>query len=60
MLAHRDPDLKLAFAEVTSLQAVPTTLVLDAQGRLAARVIGQLPDASILTTLVRDTLAETS
>ena len=27
---------------------------------LAARVIGQLPDASILTTLVRDTLAETS
>lgn len=59
VLAHRDPDLKLAFAEVTSLQAVPTTLVLDAEGRLAARVIGQLPDASILETLVRDTLAET-
>ncbi len=59
VLAHRDPDLKLAFAEVTSLQAVPTTLVLDAEGRLAARIIGQLPDASILTTIVRDTLAET-
>ncbi|MCR2812535.1 TlpA disulfide reductase family protein [Microbacterium sp. zg.Y1084] len=59
VLAHRDPDLKLAFAEVTSLQAVPTTLVLDAEGRLAARIIGQLSDASILTTLVRDTLAET-
>lgn len=60
VLAHRDPDLKLAFAEVTSLQAVPTTLVLDAQGRLAARIIGQLQDASILTTIVADVRAETS
>ncbi|MDL5351485.1 TlpA disulfide reductase family protein [Microbacterium sp. zg-YB36] len=60
VLAHRDPDLKLAFAEVTSLQAVPTTLVLDGEGRLAARIIGQLQDASILTTIVRDTLAESS
>ena len=52
--------IKLAFAEKTPIQATPTTLVLDAEGRVAARIIGQLPDASILTTLVRDTLAEES
>lgn len=50
--------IKLAFAERTPINATPTTLVLDSEGRVAARIIGQLEDASILTTLVRDTLAE--
>lgn len=59
-IASETPDIKLAFAEKTPIQATPTTLVLDAEGRVAARIIGQLPDASILKTLVRDTLAETS
>lgn len=51
-------EAKLAFAEATPIQATPTTLVLDKQGRVAARIIGQLPDASILSSLVKDLLAE--
>ena len=50
--------VKLAFATATPINATPTTLVLDAQGRVAARIIGQLEDASILSTLVGDALAE--
>nr|WP_274638399.1 TlpA disulfide reductase family protein [Microbacterium bovistercoris] len=50
---------KLAFAAVTPIQATPTTLVMDRQGRVAARIIGQLPAASILSTLIADALAET-
>jgi peroxiredoxin len=60
VIASETPAIKLAFAEKTPIQATPTTLVLDAEGRVAARIIGQLPDASILKTLVRDTLAESS
>lgn len=59
-IASETPAIKLAFAEKTPIQATPTTLVLDADGRVAARIIGQLPDPSILKTLVRDTLAESS
>ncbi|QKJ21065.1 TlpA family protein disulfide reductase [Microbacterium hominis] len=57
-LATEDGSIKLAFADQTPLNAVPTTLVLDAEGRVAARIIGQLPDASVLTSLVRDALEE--
>lgn len=53
-----DGAVKLAFAQVTPIQATPTTLVIDRQGRVAARIIGQLPSAPILSTLVADTLAE--
>lgn len=55
-----DGQVKLAFAQLTPIQATPTTLVMDRQGRLAARIIGQLPSASILSTIVADTLAEGS
>lgn len=58
-IASETPAIKLAFAEKTPISATPTTLVLDAEGRVAARIIGQI-DPSILSTLVRDTLAETS
>ena len=58
ILARGDVDLKLAFADWTSLQAAPTTLVLDREGRVAASLFGQLESASILKTLVEDTLAE--
>ncbi|WP_295010514.1 TlpA disulfide reductase family protein [uncultured Microbacterium sp.] len=51
---------KLAFAEVTSIQATPTTLVLDKQGRVAARIVGPIDSASILSTLIDDALAEKS
>ena len=53
-----DGRVKLAFAQVTPIQATPTTLVIDQEGRVAARIIGQLASASILSTLVADTLAE--
>lgn len=48
-----------AFAGQIPLNAVPTTLVLDAEGRVAHRVIGQLaPGLSQLGTLINETLAE--
>jgi peroxiredoxin len=53
-----DGDVKLAFAAATPIQATPVTLVLDREGRVAARIIGQLEGASILSTLVRETLQE--
>ncbi|EPD86351.1 hypothetical protein HMPREF1529_00403 [Microbacterium sp. oral taxon 186 str. F0373] len=53
-----DGQVKLAFAQVTPIQATPTTLVIDRDGRVAARIIGQLAAASILSTLVADVLAE--
>ncbi|MGO1769679.1 MAG: TlpA family protein disulfide reductase [Microbacterium sp.] len=53
-------DVKLAFAAETPIQATPTTLVLDKEGRIAARIIGQLDGPSILSTLVSDALAEDS
>lgn len=60
LLAKEDAALKLAFASWTPLQAVPITLVLDAQGRVAARFIGQVASESILTTIVDDVRAEQS
>lgn len=53
-------EAKLAFAKAYPIQATPTTLVLDRQGRVAARIIGQLEGASILSTLVREALAESA
>jgi peroxiredoxin len=60
MLAVDDTALKLAFYAATTLSATPTTLVLDTEGRVAARIVGELSEPSILETLVRDALAENS
>jgi len=49
---------KLAFAGSVPPQAVPTTLVLDKHGRVAARILGQLPEGAVLSTLIRDALDE--
>lgn len=49
---------KLAFATVAPIQAPPTTLVLDRQGRVAARIIGPIDGTSILSTLIDDALKE--
>jgi peroxiredoxin len=49
---------QLSFAADVPPNAVPTTLIVDAQGRVAARILGQLRDASILTTLINDVAAE--
>lgn len=58
LLAREDAELKLAFAAWTPLSAVPITLVLDGQGRVAARFIGAVQSESILRTIVDDVLAE--
>ena len=58
VMAAEDGAVKLAFAERTPINATPTTLVLDSEGRVAARIIGQLEDDSVLKTLVRDALEE--
>ncbi len=58
LMAAQDGAIKLAFADKTPINATPMTLVLDKQGRVAARIIGQLESASILQTLVRDALEE--
>lgn len=50
--------VKLAFAAATPIQATPTTLVLDREGRVAARIFGRVESRSILSTLVGDALAE--
>lgn len=47
-----------AFAGSVPLNTVPTTLILDRQGRVAHRILGQLADASMLATMVKETLAE--
>lgn len=51
---------QLSFATNVPPNAVPTTLILDRQGRVAARILGALSSASILSTLVNDIAAETT
>ncbi|MEZ3162051.1 TlpA disulfide reductase family protein [Microbacterium sp. BWT-B31] len=58
VMAADDGAVKLAFADKTPIQATPTTLVLDREGRVAARIIGELQEASILTSIVRTVLEE--
>jgi len=49
----------LALSDYVPPQAVPTTLVLDSKGRVAARVLGKA-DKSTLDALIKDTVAETA
>ena len=55
-----DGAVQLALAGTIAPNAVPTTIVLDEQGRIAARILGGLDGPGILDTLISDTLAETS
>lgn len=50
-------EIQLAFAGEIAPDAVPTNLVVDRQGRVAARIVGRL-DRSILNTLISDAVAE--
>lgn len=59
-IVDQDGQAQLAFAAQVPPNAVPTTLILDAQGRVAARILGQLRDPSILSTLITDVAAESS
>lgn len=50
-------DAVLAFGPALPPSAVPSTLVVDAEGRLAARIVGPA-DYSTLSTIVTETAAE--
>ncbi len=50
--------VQLAFAGTVAPSALPTTIVLDREGRVAARILGQLPAASILDAIVKTLTAE--
>jgi thiol-disulfide isomerase/thioredoxin len=51
-------DVLSAFAGDVPPSAVPTTLVLDAQGRVAARISGLLPSSKTLADILDNVLAE--
>lgn len=53
----QDGIVQFTMAEYVPAQAVPSTLVLDRQGRVAARIIG-LAEKSTLKALITDVVAE--
>ncbi|SDI86219.1 Thiol-disulfide isomerase or thioredoxin [Arthrobacter subterraneus] len=53
----QDGTVQFTMAEYVPAQAVPSTLVLDRQGRVAARIIG-LAEKSTLKALIADVAAE--
>lgn len=53
-----DGSVRLAFAGHAPPSAVPTTLVLDRQGRVAARFLGVIESPSTLDAIIRDLIAE--
>ncbi|GAA1001107.1 TlpA disulfide reductase family protein [Subtercola frigoramans] len=55
-----DGGVQLALAGLVAPNAVPTTLVIDKQGRVAARILGQTTEPSILDTLISGAVAETN
>ncbi len=55
-----DGKVQLAFSSAVAPNAVPTTLVLDKQGRVAARILGRVADSTILSTLVAEQVKATS
>lgn len=58
ILDVNDGSVRLAFAGQVAPNAVPTTLVLDQQGRVAARISGLLTEPSVLRSMITDVLAE--
>lgn len=53
-----DGAVQLAFHGQIAPNAVPTTMVLDRQGRAAARILGRIPSRLTLGTLIDSALAE--
>jgi peroxiredoxin len=51
-------NMLLAFAGTVAPNAVPTTLVIDKQGRVAARFLGLVDAPSTLRTIITETIAE--
>ena len=55
-----DGDAILAFRGTLSLQSIPAFVVLDADGRVAASIIGRLPSTQTLVDLTEDVAKETT
>jgi peroxiredoxin len=58
MIDTNTTNVQYAYSAYVSPDAVPTTLVIDKHGRVAARVTGEVEDASILTALIDRVIAE--
>jgi peroxiredoxin len=58
MIDTNTANVQYAYSSYVSPDAVPTTLVIDRHGRVAARVLGPIDDVSILTALVDRVVAE--
>lgn len=58
-LIDRDGRLQLLFSDTLPPQAIPSTLVIDKEGRVAARALGRVSEAS-LRGIVEPLLAENS
>lgn len=50
--------VQLAFAGAVAPNAVPTTLVVDREGRVAARISGLIRDPSVLKSMIDTVVAE--
>ncbi|WP_051299034.1 TlpA family protein disulfide reductase [Arthrobacter castelli] len=55
-IKDKNGSVLLSMTEYVPPQAVPTTIVLDKQGRVAARILG-MADKSTLETLISDSVA---
>ena len=53
-----DGNMLYAFAGTVAPNAVPTTLVIDKQGRVAARILGLVSEPSTLKSIISDVIAE--
>jgi len=51
-IVDTDGALQFAYAGTVAPNAVPTTLVIDPEGRVAARILGRVSEPSILKTLI--------
>ncbi|MBI5161202.1 MAG: TlpA family protein disulfide reductase [Micrococcales bacterium] len=60
LLDEKENTLQLAYAGETPANAVPTTLILDRQGRVAARFSGRIMSVVTFTDIVNGVLAEKS
>ncbi|MCH1882115.1 TlpA disulfide reductase family protein [Agrococcus sp. ARC_14] len=56
VLDDESAEAQLAFTGIVAPNAVPSTIILDAEGRVAARISGAVTDTSILSTLLREEL----
>ena len=57
-LVDTDGGVQFSFAGEVAPNAVPTTIVLDREGRVAARILGRVLELSILNSLIDTVLEE--